>query len=285
MIASQNPHRHELSLELISAGSTQKQYKHEDQHAFLARISHVTVTRRGITNMQAIEACSNLAALFLYDNKIEAIQGLHASHRHLTRLYLQNNNIETISGLDCGLGRLSVLNLSGNRIQLATGLHNLPALEELHLDKQRLAKGQSFDMDLDSIAGLSLEHMAATFQSLRTLKLTNNPIQDRYLRQHLVLTCRTLEWLDDKAITDTERLFLMRMEASKAARARRTATCESDGAQTAMAEAEESAAPPIPHLPPYATQYRYPLMLDLCSTSRTRLTCVDGWIGRGLQGI
>nr|KAJ3423001.1 hypothetical protein HK105_004960 [Polyrhizophydium stewartii] len=102
---------------MLCAGSTQKQYKHEDQTALLARITHVAVTGRGIRDMQAVSLCANLSALFLHDNKIETISGLDACH-NLTRLYLQNNCIRVISGLDGGgLGRLVVLNLSGNRIK------------------------------------------------------------------------------------------------------------------------------------------------------------------------
>ncbi|KAH6562930.1 hypothetical protein BASA50_007455 [Batrachochytrium salamandrivorans] len=278
---------------MVAAGSTLKQHKLEKRDAFLARISHVSAIGRGISNMKTISVCSNnLSVLFLCDNQIETIEGLGNCH-NLTRLYLQNNNITILSGLDLGLHRLTVLNISENRIKYVAGLHNLPCLETLYADKQKLHSEDSVEFDMDSIAGLStslkcltatgnnmsriqplgylqnlqrldirgnliqdveeLDSMLLGCKSLTTLLIANNPINDRYLRQRLILASSSLCTIDDKKITDTERLFLHRMEASKSARAKLT----SNKMQvTVKEEPPNNQDRPYPHLPPYASQYR-----------------------------
>ena len=207
------------------------------------------------------------------------------------RLYLQNNHVETISGLDVGLEKLSVLNLSNNRIHNVSGLTNLPNLTELYVDKMVLPKGTSIEFDLDTIASLSLsleklsctgnnlenitilgflqelqtldlsnnsitdmdlvEEVAMQCKNLNTLKITENRLNDRYLRQKLILANFALRSINGKDVSDTERAFLVKLEGSKVARSKAPSK-----AATPMTPQQDLGPVPMPHLPPYATQYR-----------------------------
>ncbi|KAJ8324648.1 hypothetical protein QVD99_002669 [Batrachochytrium dendrobatidis] len=281
-----------LTADIVAAGSTAKRNKNELICTYLSRISHVSVVGRGIVDMSGISVSSNnLTVLFLYDNKIQVIQGLENCH-NLTRLYLQNNNISSISGLETGLYKLSVLNISGNKIKIISGLHNLPNLQTLYVDKQILNKDEAVEFDLDTLAGLStslttltatcnnmanvsclgvlnnlqnldlrgnviqdtdeLEILVERCKSLSSLQIANNLIRDRYLRQKLILANSMLRSIDGKDVTQTEHEFLCRMEAQRFTRSK----LSTQPKQTLHDQLEEPQSHPIPHLPPYASQYR-----------------------------
>ncbi|EGF81830.1 hypothetical protein BATDEDRAFT_23483 [Batrachochytrium dendrobatidis JAM81] len=242
-----------LTADIVAAGSTAKRNKNELICTYLSRISHVSVVGRGIVDMSGISVSSNnLTVLFLYDNKIQVIQGLENCH-NLTRLYLQNNNISSISGLETGLYKLSVLNISGNKIKIISGLHNLPNLQTLYVDKQILNKDEAVEFDLDTLAGLSeLEILVERCKSLSSLQIANNLIRDRYLRQKLILANSMLRSIDGKDVTQTEHEFLCRMEAQRFTRSK----LSTQPKQTLHEQLEEPQSHPIPHLPPYASQYR-----------------------------
>ncbi|KAJ3297926.1 hypothetical protein HK104_011386 [Borealophlyctis nickersoniae] len=276
-------------IDTLELGSTQKRNKGETTEAFLRRVTHLSVVGKGVEVMENLNRCRNLTVLYLYDNHITTISNLE-SCRFLTRLYLQNNAITEISGLDCGLDRLTVLHLGGNRIQKVTNLHALPALEQLHLNNQKLDPGTSLDIDADSMEALGLEYLdlantgirdfqplkliLATSQFLATLDVSQNPVtSDPKLRQKLILAGPALSLLNDKKILPTERAFIQNMAQAKAEIKSRRSSGVSDLGGAGKGSGGEDKTPAaglglgnegtadardqvLPHLPPYASQYR-----------------------------
>jgi hypothetical protein len=199
-------------------------------------------------------------------------------------LFLQNNEIERLEGFD-ELVNLQFLNLRGNKIQFVDGLSSLKVLETLHLDKQRL-NGQPIVFDPECLHSLAeclkvltctqnLIHDLQPLQSLESLQdldlsdcdLTNaeeicevirtmvnlqnitvkcDSLKDRYLRQKLIRSSASLECINGKDVSDFEREFTMKLgKVRKVAK-----PLPEDIVITTKPK-------PIPHLPPYATQYRY----------------------------
>ncbi|GLD99582.1 hypothetical protein PINS_up008308 [Pythium insidiosum] len=113
--------------------------------------------------MQNFHYCPNLKVLYLYDNEIEAIEGLDRV-RQLTHLHLQNNLIVKMEQLDA-LPLLEKLYLEGNQIKRLEGLEHCMMLQELHLSNQRLSPSSTFSFEPSSIQALC--------RSLRVLNLAN----------------------------------------------------------------------------------------------------------------
>ncbi|KAJ3212561.1 hypothetical protein HDU82_000500 [Entophlyctis luteolus] len=280
-----------MTPETIEHGSTLKKGKHESTDAFLKRVTHVSLVSKGIKVMEGLELCRNLSVLYLYENEICRIEGLW-SCANLTRLYLQNNCIEEISE-DCflGLEKLNELHLSGNKLKFITGLTHLKSLEILHVDNQRCEESLIFDrasMDsvgvwptlrclttsgnkirsIRSLSGLvALESLDASKNNLQSWELislncASNPISNTLkFRQKAILMSACLENLNEKPISTIEREFLYNMDTVKKQRAKKqkgvTKPLDANGQQifelTMVGNLDEK---PIPHLPPYATQYR-----------------------------
>lgn len=80
---------------------------------------------------------------------------------------------------------------------------------------------------------------------LDTIVLTGNPLKDRYLRQKLIRSNSSLQCINGKDISEVERVFTERMGKFKKV------------VKKPIVEEPIQVNPkPIPHLPPYATQYR-----------------------------
>jgi protein phosphatase 1 regulatory subunit 42 len=221
--------------------------------------------------------------VYLYDNKLDNIHGLRICHG-ITRLFLQDNQIERLEGFN-ELINLQYLNLRGNKIQFVDGLVNLKVLETLHLDKQKL-DGQPIVFDeecfqslgdclrvftctenqihdlrtlqyLHSVRELDLSaceisnsddlcETITTLINLHTVTVKCDSLKDRYLRQKLIRANNSLECINGKDVSEFEREFTTKLGKLKKA------------PKTSSAEITTPAKPKlIPHLPPYATQYRY----------------------------
>jgi protein phosphatase 1 regulatory subunit 42 len=100
-----------------------------------------------------------MQVLYLYDNQIEDIIGLHTVPK-LTHLYLQSNLIARVPNLPV-LKNLQKLYLTGNCIHMVSGLDSCFELQELHLDNQRLLPGHELSFD-----PLCLEAVSRTLRVL-----------------------------------------------------------------------------------------------------------------------
>lgn len=80
------------------------------------------------------------------------------------------------------------------------------------------------------------------------MAVVGNPIQDRYVRQKLIRSCSTLESINDKDISEVERVFTERLgKIKKAPPAPKNPIQKPRVAPIVK---------PIPHLPAFASQYR-----------------------------
>ena len=80
------------------------------------------------------------------------------------------------------------------------------------------------------------------------MTVVGNPIQDRYIRQKLIRSCSTLESINDKDVSDVERVFTERLgKIKKSPPAPKKSTQKPSGPPVVK---------PIPHLPAFASQYR-----------------------------
>eukprot|EP01135_Chromosphaera_perkinsii_P012196 Nk52_evm15s2612 gene=Nk52_evmTU15s2612 len=150
---------------------TRRKSKTETREQFVSRLTHISLPDCDIEEIENLDKCQELRVIYLYDNRITAIQGL--SHGQLastlTHLYLQNNNIERIENLN-HLEALQKLYLSGNRITVLEGLSNCAALSELYVENQKLPEGEKMVFDPDTMAGLG--------HSLEILNISGNGIED-----------------------------------------------------------------------------------------------------------
>lgn len=91
------------------------------------RKEHHAFNFQGITKIADLTACSNLTVLYLYNNKLKAIEALDSAP-HIQLLYLQNNKISRMGGLE-KLKKLKKLYLTRNKIQVLEGLLENRCLE------------------------------------------------------------------------------------------------------------------------------------------------------------
>ncbi|KAJ3256796.1 hypothetical protein HK103_005170, partial [Boothiomyces macroporosus] len=215
-----------ITKEIILSGSTNKK--------------HVTTAELGglkIEELNDFDQFPHLQHLYLYENNIKRMDGLQSLY-NLKTLYLQSNQIQQISGLE-RLLNLTFLNLRLNNI---SKLENLPAnLETLLLDKQR-SPIEIVEIN-DSLKTLSLnQNEILNLQDLKgNLERLNNPIKDRRIRQRLVVL--GLQVINDKPVSEKEREFAIGMSKYKRV-------------EKIVLKTEFVRQNVIPHLPPYATQYR-----------------------------
>lgn len=131
----------------------------------------------------------NFQVLYLYDNQIDAIEGLEFA-TNLQYLSLQNNFIKEIPDLQ--LQDLAKLHLEDNEISYVAGLDSCLKLEELHISSQRIPTFTSLNFDpntLDCLArsllvldisgnGISTLVSFHVLSNLRKLLCTHNSIVD-----------------------------------------------------------------------------------------------------------
>ncbi|KAI8826390.1 hypothetical protein BJ741DRAFT_668138 [Chytriomyces cf. hyalinus JEL632] len=321
-----------MTHETVEHGSTQKRNKNESVDAFLRRVTHVSLVGRGIAAMQALDACRNLTVLYCTKTTLLGLKGYrHAQLSHL----------------------------AGNKISHVSGLHQLPALECLHLDGQRITEPLTFDEDcmnyvgnslctltvsgcnieeLNTLAGLTyleeldlfrnnisnweasvannlsshllmlllnqgLQYFLGSCTQLRSLNVNANPVAGIVkFRQKAILAGQCLETLNEKDIPSVEREFLFNMHSAKQkAKSLKTkgthklpSPAEPKGphifALTMLGNPEHNK--PVPHLPPYASQYRDLILhqiatssnaskLDVMATSQPMLGAVKDALNRG----
>jgi len=180
---SRGPFTPESLLEVVLLSSASKPRRDEPAAKFLARQTHLHLHGRRLRSA-ALPAgtCNGLRTLYLYDNEIEALEGI-GSLPQLTHLYAQNNHISHIGGDIGGLKSLRKLYLNGNCLTSLAPLAPLAGLEELHASSQRLPPGTMLDVAPNALAQMP---------ALRVLALANNQLQTT----EALAVCRALETVD-----------------------------------------------------------------------------------------
>ncbi|KAJ3028642.1 UNVERIFIED_CONTAM: hypothetical protein HDU68_001223 [Siphonaria sp. JEL0065] len=152
---------------------------------------------------------------------------------------------------------LKKLTASGNGITEIHTLTGLVALEELELSRNSIGDWEE------------VHYVLASCDSLQSLNITANPIANILkFRQKAILAGANLITLNEKDISPVEREFLVNMETAKKQRSK---TGRSKPQPNPQQYTHDPNAPqifaltmlghpdvpkPIPHLPPYASQYR-----------------------------
>jgi Leucine-rich repeat (LRR) protein len=80
---------------------------------------------------------------------------------------------------------------------------------------------------------------------LKNIIVKSSNLKDRYLRQKLIRSCPSLECINGKVVSEVEKVFTQRLGKLRKVEKPKTVPIAID-----------EDAKPIPHLPPYATQYR-----------------------------
>ena len=133
----------------------------------LAGLTQLNASGRNITNLNCLEHCTNLQALFLSGNQIIDISPL-SNMTKLRRLELHANQISDTSPL----GRMTLmkdLNLTGNQITDVSPLSNLTNLQTLYLDGNQISDITPLS-SLTNLRQLYLDHNRITnISSLKAL--------------------------------------------------------------------------------------------------------------------
>ncbi|ESN90168.1 hypothetical protein HELRODRAFT_182769 [Helobdella robusta] len=158
---------------------------------FLKKQTHLNLENRQITEIGAeLKSCPNLLVLYLYDNQLTTMPDL-TKNIYIEAIYIQNNCISRIQYLD-NLSKLKKIYLGHNHICVLEGFETVEQLEELNIECQKLAPGDSLIVDpfsvfafsktlkILNVAGDNLTSIAAfeSCVSLRVANFTNNFIDN-----------------------------------------------------------------------------------------------------------
>ena len=139
---------------------------------------------------------STLEEVSLHQQNIREISGLDVYCRHLKILYLQNNLIEEISGLH-KLKELEYLNLAVNSVAKLEGLRRCESLNKLDLTLNFI--------DVDDLEE-SIDELEWC-ENLREIYFTGNPCTDwEHFREYVIAKLPQVQRLDNDEVTRSERL-------------------------------------------------------------------------------
>ncbi|KAJ3411022.1 hypothetical protein HDV05_002887 [Chytridiales sp. JEL 0842] len=267
-----------MTLECLEQGSTQKRNRGEALETFLKRVTHISIVGKGIGSMENLHLCKHLTGEHLSGNRIGHIAGLQALPS-LETLHIDNQKIEEPLTFDVYTMKalapsLKVMTATGNKIHDVSPLAFLSELTDL-------------DISHNSIAGWTeLEYMLAGCVNLTTLNVDVNPITRSIIkfRQKVILASPSLVCLNEKDIPQVERDFLCNMQTARRKSQVHRASQNHHGSKDSLLKLSGSSSTlfsehssglyptatsslagmelhsdepkPIPHLPPYASQYR-----------------------------
>jgi protein phosphatase 1 regulatory subunit 42 len=164
-----------ITLDVILSSTSLTRSSTESTESYLQRVTHLHLQAKRIQKIEALEQCTNLKVLYLYDNQIDRIENLEFATT-LQYLNLANNNIKELP--DMQLPHLTKLYMDDNEVTFVAGLEPCAKLEELHLSNQRIPTFSSVTFDPNTLMALS--------RSLQILEISGNGI--RSLEQFLCLT-------------------------------------------------------------------------------------------------
>ncbi|RNF26502.1 putative leucine-rich repeat protein (LRRP) [Trypanosoma conorhini] len=190
----------------------------------------VKIIHVGLESMRSLSYLHHVEELWLNENNIRRIEGLHQMQR-LRRLFLQGNRIETMSDIP-HLPLLQELWLCGNQLRHITGLNLLPALTSLWVASNRIATlDNAFTASMASIEELNLSSNRIYFlgqlthlgvlKSLRRVWFSDPMYGDApicHLSNYTTFSLRhllQLEQLDGVAITAEQRSLAISVYAKK----------------------------------------------------------------------
>eukprot|EP00911_Craspedida_sp_UC1_P000148 UC1_evm2s118 len=216
--------------------SSETRVRHGNNTAIaIGGASHTLHTSYGSASVQHAELFPSLELLFLANNGLHSLVPLKLqSLPRLRALYLHNNDISSCEGLHA-LPLLSTLVLDRNRIREpeAMTLSTCPNLSELRIDNNRVrtlreaAKCKNLRI-LSARSGLLCEleqvELLASLTRLQELCLCENAVaRNRFYRPALVIALPSLCVLDDRPVSDDDRFaaedlqFQRELEAQEAA--------------------------------------------------------------------
>lgn len=237
---------------LIKASPAQSKNKSETSNEFLKKLNMVGLEGKSITTISNMHLCPKLQVVYLSNNQIAEISGLD-SLKNLRVLCLEGNLISKMEGLD-RLLRLEKLYLDRNQISCLEGIQNCHNLQELscsaqsipgsleleensivgispRIAKLNLSKNQIEDIGvlwyLDLLLELdlsenqvamseSLVKALSCMKSLQKLSLWGNPVARRTkYRDEVILSCMSLQELDNKNIPQNQKEYLCRLQSKK----------------------------------------------------------------------
>ncbi|XP_056157704.1 leucine-rich repeat-containing protein 23 [Lampris incognitus] len=157
-------------------------------------LENLILTGNSIQRVSNLEngQLTNLVTLELRGNSLETTDGIYLPN--LRRLYLAQNGIKRLEGLE-KLERLNTLHLRDNQLETLDGIGpNMKSLQYLNVRGNVIFSQRALR---------SLRHVSGT---LRTLVLSENPLEDSGDYRLYVLTCLPqLERLDKEPVSSEER--------------------------------------------------------------------------------
>ncbi|KAJ3053221.1 hypothetical protein HK097_004773 [Rhizophlyctis rosea] len=250
-----------------------------------------------IPSINNLEACRNLTRLYLQNNSIEEISGLDCGLNRLELLHLGGNKISRVAGLE-HLPSLRQLHLDkqkldpGVSVELdASTMERLaPTLTDLTLSENTLASIAPLTsltelerLDLGNTNVINVDEMSTLVlccPKLTSFNIAGCPIGPRdyiMLRQKLILAGPALVSLNDKEITDNERVYVQNMAQARSRRQSLASTSSKLGEKSDQLDFQckwdqKEGEVPLPHLPPYASQYRDMILHQLAVADSERTT-------------
>ncbi|KAI8852638.1 hypothetical protein BC829DRAFT_414359 [Chytridium lagenaria] len=258
-----------------------------------------------ITRIAGLEACKNLTRLYLQNNQIEVLEGLDCGLDRLTDLHLSGNKLSLITGLHA-LPSLETLHVDHQKTNLPLEF-DIMSMESLGNSLKHMTATSNRIKDLTPLTALRIlqdidlsNNDISEWDDLAMLNINMNPVNQNVLklRQRSILASKSLECFNEKNIPPVEREFLYNMEMARK-RAQRNPPAPPGsmapfGRQDSFGPPNLTAMPsfnsidrkvlnnlggkvsfggieeprPIPHLPPYATQYRDLMLHQVATVSK-----------------
>ena len=156
---------------LLTASRTKRRQKTESTKEYLARLTHIALEERGITDLANMGLVKHATTVYLQSNALTSSSGISACPR-ITHLYLQDNSLTSLDELGA-LPSLTVLHVASNALSSLAGLEACTSLQALHIQHQKSADPAAPARPL----GLESHVLEALAPSLRILNVSGNMLR------------------------------------------------------------------------------------------------------------